>query len=350
VRCGQIRASLGERARRAGVGHLGSTAEAGPDGVLSCGGPVPRSRATPILADERQLPTADRAPLLELLRGTIVAGVAAAALGYGLHHVEPLRAHPVLGVLAAVLVAGGLGSLLAAAVARARRLGPPVVVLAGARDLRLEPLSRTRLGFTAALHASSLPGGFFADLGEGFLRRYHATFVDSPHAVGLLACVEGHPVGFLLGMIRAPAHARWVLRHRGPALALSAATALAVRPRVALRFVRTRLRRYMAAWRRHRGAGAGAAPAAPGDVAVLGHIAVLRGVRGTGAGSRLVRAFEDEARREGATRAVLTTLEGAEGAGPFYERLGWRQGTVRTTPDGTRMEEWTRDLAAEATA
>ncbi|MFI9718747.1 GNAT family N-acetyltransferase [Streptomyces sp. NPDC052396] len=54
--------------------------------------------------------------------------------------------------------------------------------------------------------------------------------------------------------------------------------------------------------------------------AVLGRLATVRAVRGTGLGAALVRAVEDEARRLGLTRIHLDAQTHALG---FYERLGY---------------------------
>lgn len=229
------------------------------------------------------------------------------------------------------------------------RTGPPAqLVGVPLGPLGLRPLDRRDLAFSAALHAHALPHGFFADLGPRFLRGYHATFLDSPHAVALAAMLGGHPVGTLVGILDPAHHTRWVLRRRGMDLALRGALALAVRPRVALRFLRTRVRRYAHAWLRHRHRPAKRPAAADSRLpAVLSHVAVVPSARGTGAGAALVRAFEEAARRSGATRAILTTLEGPDGAGPFYARLGWERTTTRRTHDGLPMEEWARTLTKD---
>lgn len=200
------------------------------------------------------------------------------------------------------------------------------------------------------MHASALPHGFFVSLGPRFLRRYYRSFTDSPHAVALVACVDGHPVGFLVGPVRARAHRRWVLRNRGLGLALSGVAALSVRPGLAAQFARTRFARYLKALGRRTDAEVPACDAPDGDVAVLSHVAVLPGARHTGSGSALVTSFERAAREAGAPVAHLATLEGRDGAGAFYERLGWSPGPIHPTPEGRRMQEWTRTLDPEATA
>ncbi|MFL1480394.1 GNAT family N-acetyltransferase [Pseudomonas grimontii] len=57
-------------------------------------------------------------------------------------------------------------------------------------------------------------------------------------------------------------------------------------------------------------------------------------LRGTGLGSRLLQAFEHEARRRGCTNAVLYTLSFQ--APGFYEKHGWvRFGEVPCEPAGS---------------
>ncbi|AQT94832.1 GNAT family N-acetyltransferase [Pseudomonas azotoformans] len=57
-------------------------------------------------------------------------------------------------------------------------------------------------------------------------------------------------------------------------------------------------------------------------------------LRGTGLGSQLLKAFEDEARRRGCTNAVLYTLSFQ--APGFYEKHGWvRFGEIPCEPEGS---------------
>lgn len=194
---------------------------------------------------------------------------------------------------------------------------------------------------TAHLHASQLGHGFFGCLGERFLAAYHATFLASPHAVAFVAASGDRTVGFLVGTLAPQGHTRWVLRERGRRLAVLGALALAARPALAARFVRTRSGPYarrLLTGRRDR------TPVPAADlrlrVAVLTHVAVDPSVRGSGVGSALVDAFVDSARCAGAERALLVTLEGERGAGPFYERLGWARTDSRTDRDGHPIAEF----------
>ncbi|PTL60818.1 hypothetical protein C7Y72_11870 [Paraconexibacter algicola] len=271
----------------------------------------------------------------------VTAGSAAFA-SYGLHHLGPLDQHaPMLALLALTLTA-----LAAAALGATVTPKPPtasVIVLRGGPPT-ITALESSEAEFCASLHAAALSHGFFVTLGDRFLSQYYRAFADSPHAVAMVATVDGHPVGYLVGCVRARAHRQWVLKNRGVRLATSAAAALSVRPALAVRFARTRLRRYREALRRTPTAPSGGTQTIARDVAVLSHVAVLEGARHTGAGTLLVAAFEEAAREAGTSVAFLTTLVGAEGAGPFYERCGWRGGPSHLTPDGLAMQEWTKTL------
>lgn len=285
-----------------------------------------------------------RAIAFPRLLEAVAIALVAATLGYAFHHLAPLDGHLVAtGVVVLLLAAvAGVGMGLLTFARAEQRL--PTVVVAQPGEVEAGPLRRQDLAFCSALHSEALGHGFFVALGDRFLRGYYATFRDSPHAIGLIARVGDQPVGFLVGAVEARAHARWVIRHRGAALALYGAAGLVRRPGAALRFLRTRLRRYAGTWRRHRGSGGVPRPDSAGDAAVLSHVAILPGARRLGAGRLLVREFEAETRRRGAERAFLTTLTGEDGAGQFYAALGWRQSADLSTADGRRVEEWTRDL------
>ena len=196
--------------------------------------------------------------------------------------------------------------------------------------------------FAAALHARALPHGFFARLGPRYLRAYHASFAASPFAVALVAVVGARPVGVLLGTLDNRAHYRWVVRHRLLRLAFAGVLALAVRPRLAAAFLRTRAAHYARSLTRlrRRGVPAAGGPQAPGrPVAVLTHVAVASAARGRGVGARLTEAFVGTA-HSAAGRIALVTLAGDAGAGRFYERLGWVRVDERRDRDGRLIAEY----------
>lgn len=209
---------------------------------------------------------------------------------------------------------------------------------------------------TSRLHRRQLRHGLFPRLGAGFLRALHATYVDSPYGVALVT-TTGPADGFLLGTADQAAHVRWVLRHRVLRLLLAAAPRVLVRPWLLRMFTPARVRRYARAasraWARRRTRPDGAAPgpdppsgkddSQTGDrsvppVAVLAHTAVSPALRGTGVGRTLVDAFVAAVGAAGTDDLRLVT-DHDDGAGDFYEALGWRRGEVRLR-DGRRLTEY----------
>jgi GNAT superfamily N-acetyltransferase len=279
-------------------------------------------------ARESQLATARRARLLRRLAPAVA--LAASGISYGLHHTRPLDGHD-LSVVLLFVGAAAVVAMVFAALARTAERQLPVVVTLQPGSAEIRAAGTDDLDFGAALHAETLPHGFFAELGHRFLRAYLATFVASPHAVALILTVHDAPVGTVFGILRPGAHARWVLRHRGPRLALLGGIALAARPRLALRFARTRLTHYRRAWGRRRTSPT-AEPA--GQPAVLSHVAVAPGAQGAGLGGQLVEAFVEAAREAGSPRVELVTLAGRDGASGFYRRLGWIESGPHTNFDG----------------
>lgn len=197
----------------------------------------------------------------------------------------------------------------------------------------VRPLVVADLTFAAALHAEALPHGFFASLGQPYLRVYYRGFVNSPYACAFVAEAGGDRIGVLVGVLDCDAHRHFILRRHSWRLALRGALALVGRPRLAARFVTTRMVRYIrvivAAVR-----PGGQVPDTPGTgpakpaLGLLSHIAVISGNRGSGVGEALVRRFVEEAGRRGVGRIELVTLVGSRGAAPFYERLGWQRDGV----------------------
>jgi len=65
---------------------------------------------------------------------------------------------------------------------------------------------------------------------------------------------------------------------------------------------------------------------------------MVPGVRRCGAGADLVDAFLQQACDGGALRAVTLTRAGDDGAGAFYQRLGWEQVATGGESDWERYE------------
>lgn len=275
------------------------------------------------------------------------AAVAAAAAGvaFGLHHLSPADPHHIEGVAVlllgvVVLVVGPVALIVAR-----RHPDPPAVIVPGSdgvtvRDLRGDADTRV----AAALHAALLPHGFFVALGPQFLREYERGFTDAPHATALVAEIDGHVVGMLVGVLEPAKHSRWLLQRRGATLAALGACSLAVRPLVAVAFLRRRAVRYARGWRRRRGQAVACEPEHGGQTAILSHVAVAPGAQGTGAGTRLLEAFEARARARGCSAIQLMTLPDSQGAGGFYTRLGWTHCGRTTTVDGNVFDLYRKEL------
>lgn len=209
------------------------------------------------------------------------------------------------------------------------------------RDVEVVPLRPRDLPAAAALHLAALPPSFFASLGRRYLRRYHESFAASPHGIALAAVSGQQLCGFVVGSAAVADHSRWVVRHRGPRLALAALLAMLVRPRVLGHFIARRSARYgRGVYRRLRPppSDATTGPSPSGSPAVLAHVAVQDAWRGQGVGELLVRAFERQAREGGAQTVELVTLAGPDGASRFYERLGYTATRVRQDDDGRRWQ------------
>ncbi|MFE7572090.1 GNAT family N-acetyltransferase [Streptomyces sp. NPDC057539] len=213
------------------------------------------------------------------------------------------------------------------------------------------------LPYVVREHLRLFPDGFFARIGPSFLSTYTGTYLTSPHALAFIAVADGRPVGFLVGVTDPVLHRRHVLRRHGGKLLIRALGGLVVRPGLLVNFLRTRFPRYYRKLMRRQQPlqSAQATPAtlaapqtAGGPVAVLAHVAVDETTRSLGIGADLVERFVAAATIAGCARVSLVTAEGPGGAGPFYERRGWRLAGDTTTPEGRRLLTYERLLDVPA--
>ena len=65
-------------------------------------------------------------------------------------------------------------------------------------------------------------------------------------------------------------------------------------------------------------------------------------LRGRGTGARILKAIEDEARRRGATRAMLFTFSWQ--AEEFYQRMGYRKFAQFDFPDGPQRIDMKKEF------
>lgn len=238
--------------------------------------------------------------------------------------------------------------------------------------LDIRPMRPTDLPRTAFWHRTALPRAFFTQLGPRFLRRWQQTYLDSPHAVALVAertdVLPPQPVGFLLAAIDSQAHRAHILRHHRLPLTALGLGALLTRPTVLVRFLRIRAGRYIQrvtclptrGGLAHRAspmavdAASGSPAASPGaprpaeraPVAAVVALVVDVEVRRSGVGRAPLDAFSTLAEQAGAGRAELVTAWGS-GAEAFYERCGWSRATKRPNRDGSFVFPFHLDLNAE---
>lgn len=211
-------------------------------------------------------------------------------------------------------------------------------------DAALRPMAPQDVKFAARLHGNELPHGLFPRLGTRFLRGYYRAFVESPHAVAFVTPSDGPAAGYLVGTTDHHAHHRWMLRRHGLRLGLLGALGLAINPDALWLFLRTRVGRYArallrAAWPTSAGGSVTRQrPPSGGPVAVLMHVAVAPSARGTGFGRQLTQAFAHHAHAAGCRDIRLVTRAG-DGAGAFYETLGWQRVDERGR-DGSVVAEY----------
>lgn len=205
---------------------------------------------------------------------------------------------------------------------------------------------------TARLHRRLLPNGLFPRLGLRFVRRWHATFLDTPAATGLAVVHHGEVVAFVVATLDQRLYLRHALRtHRRP-LAWRGALGLLARPHVLLHFLRTRVRAYS----RHLLPGAARrsqvrVTAPPRDrrlrVAVVHAVVTSEQARGLGCARALLEAVVAAAQQARADHVALVTdvaheqdRTGPAGAAAMYEALGWERVEVRPHRDGRWVAEY----------
>ena len=210
-------------------------------------------------------------------------------------------------------------------------------------SVSLRAMELSALPTAVHLHRTTLPTGFFVELGDRFLTRYYRTFLTSPAAVALVAEIDGKIGGFLVGSSDEIAHHRHVIDLSRWGLARAGATALLARPELTARFLRTRARRYMRGIRRSSESSEPAQERAP-RTGVLSHIAVDQNLRRSGVGAALVEGFTQIAAVHDVEVLRLYTSDDNEAARTFYKRLGWQEQEIQHDIDGKPWILLTLDL------
>lgn len=202
-------------------------------------------------------------------------------------------------------------------------------------DLRVRAMEVSDLSFVCSSMRAHLPGGFFTELGDRFLAAYLRTYATSPSGCALVVEFDERLVGFLVGSVNRDAYRRHVLHVDRKDLLMKGILGLACRPKLAVRFVRTRLRRYL------RGLWRGASPRLDSprlgnSTGILSHIAVEQDMRGAGVGKELMDSFLTVCSAHDAPRVELFVDPSNVGARNFYTTHGWNDVAEQVDSDGKK--------------
>jgi len=186
-------------------------------------------------------------------------------------------------------------------------------------NFTLRPMRYPDVSAVVQIHTEGFPNSRSTKLGKPFLRKMYRWFLSNYPDLAIVAAADGQLLGFVTGGIGGSSsrifryaflEIVWgFLRH--PGLFLQAGMFEAWRA-------------YLAALAPWRGRAAPAAQPAPAPVkATLDSIAVSNHARGKNVGQALVGAFEDAARRQGATYLRLGVEYDNTAARRLYETCGW---------------------------
>lgn len=212
----------------------------------------------------------------------------------------------------------------------------------GPSDVTVRRMRPADLRCVVREHQAHFPDGFFARLGPAFLTAYYRAYAFSVPALSYVVEVDGRVVGYLVGVIDPAVHRRDLLGRHRRALMVRGIVALAIRPRLAAHFLRTRAARYARRLLYRRCDSSSAASPPPGRVAMLSHVAVTADHQSRGIGSALVEQFLRDAEAAGCEAVTLVTLSGTAGAGSYYRNRGWQACGEHADFDGRRLTtyEW----------
>ena len=200
--------------------------------------------------------------------------------------------------------------------------------------LTIRPLRRRHVKDVAALHRSAFPDFFLSTLGEGFLREFYLGFLHDPDAVtAVVEDTTGAVVAAAVGSTAPAGFFRRLLTRRLLGFMKQSARAAVRDPRRVPRLLRAM------------GYRGGVPGVSDPDGALLSSICVAPGHQGGGVGGRVLDAWTRRAIALGAEQAFLTTdADGNEDVHAFYRRTGWTLDMDWVTPEGRRMNRYTKTL------
>ena len=178
-------------------------------------------------------------------------------------------------------------------------------------------------------HLASFDGFFLSTLGPRFLHHFYEGMIEIESGVLIVAIHGNRIVGFVGGATEQVGFYGSLLKTRAIRFAVAAALAGLRNPRAIPRLMRAKQR------------GDGHVDTPPGPCLMT--LGVLPGQEGRGIGQSLVNEFQTEISRAGGHSYCLTTdAEANERTNEFYESLDLVLSRVITTPEGRRLNEYTK--------
>jgi len=195
-------------------------------------------------------------------------------------------------------------------------------------------LQRSEVACAALLHSQAFPTFFLSSLGPRFLTEFYRAFTCDAQAVSTVVKSENRIIGVAVGTVQPQGFYKRLLKRRWPWFVIFSFPAVARQPAIALRLLRAVSYR-------------GDPPAGP-ERALLSSIALAPSFRGQGLGKLLLRAWAQEAARQGAVGAYLTTdAVRNDAVNKFYRSCGWTIESSYRTHEGRLMNRYMIDFRQE---
>lgn len=201
------------------------------------------------------------------------------------------------------------------------------------------PMRAEHVPAVLAIHRQAFAGYPHVALGEAYLHRMLSWYAEDSAAIGFVAVVDRHVVGYAVGTDRAGATRLSTHVRSKAVMGMVRRPWLLARTDVASALLR-RLLPSRSAW----------APELGANLFSLVSIGVTQSFRRTGSGHALLRAFEGEAARRGADVLTLSVEPENAGARALYESNGWQPADERAGRVLTYHKHLDRTTAPPATS
>lgn len=216
-------------------------------------------------------------------------------------------------------------------------------------------IQKQEFNTVAKLHQEMLGDEFIVRFGLRFLNRYYRAFSESPHAVALVAVDTDTNVilGALLGTLDPSLHYRYLTRRHGTYFALIVLSRALFHAALARELIRTRAKRYtqgvLRSLIKKKAKPSIVETSAIPQVSDITHVFVNSAVQSAGVGTALILAYKSLAKSAGVRFIDLVTAPAdMNGAGVFYEKLGWIRQRTHMSQSGEEFLMYRLDLLSTA--